>query len=125
MFRRSIKRVPGLVLPGVIVLLPMALILLQPDLGTALLLPAAAMAMLFAVGARPRHILPMAVIVVALIGAVFFVCLRYDAETIAQRVKPIKVYQVKRKMMGRAGYISITGIQGASGQNAELSVMSL
>ena len=96
MFRRSIKRVPGLVLPGVIVLLPMALILLQPDLGTALLLPAAAMAMLFAVGARPRHILPMAVIVVALIGAVFFVCLRYDAETIAQRVKPIKVYQVKR-----------------------------
>lgn len=96
MFRRSIKRVAGLVLPGVIVLVPMGLIFRQPDLGTALLLPAAAVAMLFVVGARLRHILPVAVIAVASIGAVFFVCLRYDAEEIADTFEPLEVYQVKR-----------------------------
>ena len=96
MFRRSIKRVAGLILPGVIVFIPMALILRQPDLGTAVLLPAAAVTMLFVVGARLRHILPVAGIAVVSIAAILFVCARYDSEEIAEKFKPLEVYQVKR-----------------------------
>ena len=51
------RRLCGLVLPFVLTLLPMALILSEPDLGTALLLLPTLYVMLFAAGARLRHLL--------------------------------------------------------------------
>jgi len=51
------RRIRGLILPFVLTLVPMALILAEPDLGTALLLLPTLYLMLFAAGARMRHLL--------------------------------------------------------------------
>jgi rod shape determining protein RodA len=56
-FRSSYKTFKGLGVPFLITLLPLALILKQPDLGTALLFIPLLFTMLFAAGARSRHLL--------------------------------------------------------------------
>ncbi len=55
-FRSSYKTFRGLGVPFLMVLLPMALILLQPDLGTALICVPLLFTTLFVAGARPRHL---------------------------------------------------------------------
>ncbi len=56
MYRRNYRRLTGLVVPFLITLVPMFLILRQPDLGTSLLFLPVLFAMLFAAGARIRHL---------------------------------------------------------------------
>ncbi len=56
MYRRNYRRMTGLIVPFLITLVPMFLILRQPDLGTALLFLPVLFAMLFAAGARMRHL---------------------------------------------------------------------
>jgi cell division protein FtsW (lipid II flippase) len=63
-FRSSYKTFKGLFTPFLLTLVPMGLILIQPDLGTALLFIPILFAMLFSAGARPRHLL-----LVILLGA--------------------------------------------------------
>lgn len=54
--RDSLRQWWGLILPFVMMAIPMALILKEPDLGTSLLFAPVLMAMLFTAGARPRHL---------------------------------------------------------------------
>lgn len=61
-FRSQHRTFLGLIPPAVIAFVPVALIMLQPDLGTAILFIPALFAMLVAAGARIRHL----VIIVAL-----------------------------------------------------------
>jgi len=56
-YRRNYRTFMGLAYPFAITLVPMALILLQPDLGTVLLFLPVLFAMLFAAGARIKHLL--------------------------------------------------------------------
>ncbi|MCK6458714.1 MAG: FtsW/RodA/SpoVE family cell cycle protein [Planctomycetes bacterium] len=63
-FRSSYKTFKGLFTPFLLTLVPMGLILVQPDLGTALLFIPILFTTLFAAGARPRHLL-----LVVLLGA--------------------------------------------------------
>lgn len=65
-FRSSYKTFRGLTLPFLLTLIPMALILKQPDLGTALLCVPILFTMLFVAGARPRHLLT--IVVLGLVG---------------------------------------------------------
>lgn len=55
-FRESYRTWRGLVPPFLFTLLPMALIMFQPDLGTVLMLLPVLFAMLFVAGARLRHL---------------------------------------------------------------------
>lgn len=55
-FRSHHRRLRGLVVPGVIAAIPVGLITLQPDLGTAMLFVPALFAVLIAAGARLRHL---------------------------------------------------------------------
>jgi cell division protein FtsW (lipid II flippase) len=55
-FRHSYRRLRGLIPPLLLTLLPMVLILFQPDLGTLLMLLPVLLAMLFVAGARWRHL---------------------------------------------------------------------
>lgn len=64
-YRRNYRRFGGLMLPFVISAIPLALILLEPDLGTALLLIPVLFIMLFMAGARLRHLAIMGLIGVA------------------------------------------------------------
>jgi len=54
--RKNLRTFGGLLLPMFVVALPMGLILLEPDLGTALLLVPVLFVMLFLAGARVRHL---------------------------------------------------------------------
>ncbi|MFG0334113.1 MAG: FtsW/RodA/SpoVE family cell cycle protein, partial [Maioricimonas sp. JB049] len=56
MYRRNYRRLPGLIVPFAITGLPVVLILREPDLGTAMLFFPVLFSMLFAAGARPRHL---------------------------------------------------------------------
>ncbi len=56
MHRENYRRLTGLAIPFAITLVPLALILKEPDLGTALLFLPVLLAMLFAAGARLRHL---------------------------------------------------------------------
>lgn len=55
-YRRQHRTLKGLVVPGLIAAVPVGLITLQPDLGTASLFVPALFAMLIAAGARLRHL---------------------------------------------------------------------
>ena len=66
MYGRDIQSWKGLLLPIALTVAPAALIVIQPDLGTTLLLVPTLLAMLFAAGARKRH---LAIIIIALLAA--------------------------------------------------------
>lgn len=53
--RENVRQFKTLIGPFALTLIPMFLVLRQPDLGTALLLMPVLLVMLFAAGARPRH----------------------------------------------------------------------
>lgn len=55
-FRTQHRRFRGLIVPGIIAAVPVMLITVQPDLGTAMLFVPALFAMLIAAGARLRHL---------------------------------------------------------------------
>jgi rod shape determining protein RodA len=55
-FRSSFRTLPGLLPPFLLTLVPMLMILRQPDLGTTLMLLPVLFSMLFVAGARKRHL---------------------------------------------------------------------
>ncbi len=61
-YRRSIREMRGLIGPFLFTLIPVGLILIEPDLGTALLFLIVLYGMLLAAGARARHLVIIAVV---------------------------------------------------------------
>ncbi len=55
-YRKSHRKLLGLITPGLIAFVPIMLIILQPDLGTASLFAPSLLAMLIAAGARLKHL---------------------------------------------------------------------
>ncbi|MCB9847701.1 MAG: FtsW/RodA/SpoVE family cell cycle protein [Phycisphaeraceae bacterium] len=66
-YRKNYRTLRGLIPPAVITFVPMGLVLVEPDLGTALLFLPALFAMLIAAGAKLKHL--AAVVVVAMVVA--------------------------------------------------------
>jgi rod shape determining protein RodA len=64
-YSRSLQSWRGLALPLLLTAVPTALIVVQPDLGTTLLFIPAFFAMLFAAGARKRHLATLVLVMVA------------------------------------------------------------
>jgi cell division protein FtsW (lipid II flippase) len=64
-YRRNYRTLAGLIGPFVITVVPMFLILLEPDLGTVLLFMPILFAMLFAAGARIQHVMVVVLLAVA------------------------------------------------------------
>lgn len=62
MHRESFRTWKGLAIPFFMALVPIALILKEPDLGTSLLFLPVLFAMLFAAGAKPRHLATVAML---------------------------------------------------------------
>lgn len=65
-YRKNYRRFSGLMIPVFMSLVPVALILLEPDLGTALLLLPVLLTMLFMAGAKVRHMTAVVLIGLAL-----------------------------------------------------------
>lgn len=70
-FRDNHRTLLGLIPPALITVVPVALITLQPDLGTAMLFAPAIFAMLVASGARIKHLATMVLIAILGTGAAF------------------------------------------------------
>ncbi len=93
-FRESHRTFLGLLLPFVIMCLPLALILLEPDLGQAMVFGPTLAIMLVAAGAKLRHLsvlLGIALVVVTLNVAV----VAYQ-DTLPQWIQPLKPHQRAR-----------------------------
>jgi len=63
-FRKNYRRLAGLLVPVFVSAVPIAMILVEPDLGTSLLLVPVLLTMLFLAGAKVRHL-----VVIVLLGA--------------------------------------------------------
>jgi rod shape determining protein RodA len=72
MYGRDVQSWKGLVLPLALTALPAALIVVQPDMGTTILLVPTVLAMLFAAGARKRHLAILLIVLCVAAPAVWF-----------------------------------------------------
>ncbi len=70
-YRKNYRRLTGLLLPLGLTFIPMALILVEPDLGTAMLFLPTLFAMLVAAGAKLRHLALVMVIGLSLAPAMY------------------------------------------------------
>lgn len=80
MYRENYRRLKGLAVPFALTLIPMGLVLKEPDLGTALLFIPVLLAMLFAAGARLRHLALMALVGVA-VSPVFWLAMSAEQKS--------------------------------------------
>ncbi len=102
-FRTSYRRFLGLVPPFVLTLIPVALILKEPDLGTSLLLPPTCLVMLFAAGAKLRHLLVIVGLGLAAVPAFYFSPLMTDYQK--QRIQVLfRQNDDDRRWRMNAGY---------------------
>lgn len=62
MYRRNYRRLTGLVVPFALTMVPVVLILREPDLGTSLLFFPVLYGMLFTAGARVKHLVAVAIL---------------------------------------------------------------
>jgi rod shape determining protein RodA len=77
-FRSNYRTLKGLLAPFALAMFPMAMILLEPDLGTALIFVPALFAMLFVAGAKIKHLLAIVALGAAM-GPVLWMCGPKDA----------------------------------------------
>ncbi len=68
-FRKSHRSLLGLVFPFILTLVPVMLIMMQPDLGTALVFAPALFAVLVAAGAKLRHLFAIVGLGILVVGA--------------------------------------------------------
>src|SRR5262245_48061124 len=80
MYRENYRRLSGLVVPFTLTLIPMGLILKEPDLGTSLVFLPVLLAMLFAAGARLKH-LALVVCLGAAVSPVFWLAMSAEQKS--------------------------------------------
>jgi len=76
--RRDYRQIKGLIGPFVMTAMPMFLIILEPDLGTVLLFLPVLFVMLFAAGARIRHLLAIIMVGIALSPVLYLTMHNYQ-----------------------------------------------
>ena len=128
MYGRAVQTWSGVALPLLLTALPAGLILLQPDLGTALLFVPTILVMLYVAGARRSH---LATIVVVLLVAApvgyFFVLKDYQKNRLISFAVPDRVPASDRLQQTRSVQACAAGRTwghglGESGQNAPFYV---
>lgn len=89
----QLGRLRDLLLPMACTAVPALLILKQPDLGTALVLAAILLGMLYMAGARPAHLVGLVLAGLAVVGGALWAHVRYGVWI------PLKEYQVARLLI--------------------------
>ncbi len=90
-FRRDHRTFKGLVVPFLLTLIPLALIVKQPDLGTALMLVPVLFVLLWAAGAQRRHLMTVVVLGVLSLPLVYSVLQPYQQARVRSFVEPAVV----------------------------------
>lgn len=114
-YRKSYRTLVGLVPPALITFLPIGLILVEPDLGTALLFVPTLVAMLIAAGAKLRHLIGTATL-----GGVFAIGIVVASLLFArqERYPILRPHQVERieavvdRIKGDERHLDDRGFQG-------------
>jgi len=103
-YRQNYRRFFGLLRPLVLTFVPMALILVEPDLGTALLFLPTLFAMLIAAGARLRHLVIVVVIGLSAAPALY---------PVLRPHQKARIHALYYQLKGDTRHVSGIGYQGA------------
>ncbi len=120
--RDSYRTVPGLLVPFLIMFVPVALILREPDLGTAILFPPVLFAVLLAAGARLRHLSILGGLGVAALTINIAVILLLPNSM--QLLKPYQVNRIRAMVDLARGGTSFTDREGYQQAKAMMLVGS-
>jgi cell division protein FtsW (lipid II flippase) len=93
-FRSNYRTLAGLLPPFALALIPVALILKQPDLGTALIFIPALFVMLFVAGAKLRHLLAICGLGIAMLPLIW--CCGTDLPVFRHMPELVRSYQRER-----------------------------
>ncbi|UCD76298.1 MAG: rod shape-determining protein RodA [Phycisphaerales bacterium] len=103
-FRRNYRRFLGLLLPLLLTFIPMGLVLIEPDLGTAMLFLPTLFAMLIAAGAKIRHLLIIIVLGLSMAPAMYPLLKPHQEDRIKAMIAQVR---------GDERYVNDIGYQGA------------
>ncbi len=122
-YAKNLRTLEGLIIPFGLALVPAALILVEPDLGTALLFPLVLYAMLLAAGARMRHLAVIALVALLAMPGAFPFLRPYQQQRIISQIKEVigRADEAHRSGPGFQAYQSQIAIAsgGATGQGGE------
>jgi len=113
-FRQNYRTLSGLLLPFLIMLLPVLLILLQPDLGTAILFVPALFVVLVAAGAMMRHmwtLLGLAVLIVAINVTMIFLLPSNSKLHLLKKHQRVRILAMVNLAKDDDRYVGTTGFQ--------------
>ncbi len=122
-FRKNHRMFLGLAPPAIITFVPMALILVEPDLGTALLFLPTLFAMLIAAGAKLKHLLFVVIVAGAMAPAMYPLLQPHQKDRIQAMVHQLKGDKSQADGINYQGYRAMTlaGAGGVSGMDASRS----
>ena len=120
-FRENHRRLLGLVPPALIAIVPIALITLQPDLGTALLFVPALFAMLVAAGMRLKHLVIIVVVATLAAPAAYPLLMPHQKARIVGLVRQFQGDSSADRDVNMQGVAAqrLIGSGGAAGPGAE------
>ncbi len=111
-YRSSYRTVRGLLVPFFIMLIPVALILKQPDLGTAILFAPTLFAMLVAAGAKLRHLGLLLGLVALAVGMNVAIALwAPDSMQVLRPHQRARIQSMVSQVQGDTRYVKTTGYQ--------------
>ncbi|MBI2899659.1 MAG: rod shape-determining protein RodA [Planctomycetes bacterium] len=118
MYVKDLDRWRGLAKPIAVLALPAGLILAQPDFGTAALFVPAFLAMLWAAGARTRHMIAIVIVLAAAVPVAFrFGMKEYQRNRILSFLHPEKVPRELRRQQEQS--VKACGAGGAAGRGIQ------
>jgi cell division protein FtsW (lipid II flippase) len=122
-FRKNHRRLLGLIPPAVITFVPMALILVEPDLGTALLFLPALFAMLIAAGAKLKHLILIVILAMGAAPAMYPLLQPHQKQRIEAIMYQLRDDRSKAESINYQGFRAMTlvGAGGVAGMGGEKS----
>lgn len=122
-FRKNYRRVRGLIPPLMLTFLPMGLIVVEPDLGTALLFLPTFFAMLIAAGAKLRHLALLLLAASLLAPAMYPILKSHQRDRIQAMWNQMRGDRKQADSINYQGFQAITlfGAGGATGLGQEKS----
>jgi rod shape determining protein RodA len=122
-YSKNLRTLEGLLWPFLLALIPFCLILIEPDLGTALLFPLVLYAMLLAAGARLRHLLTIAFVAILAMPGAYPFLRPYQQQRIVSQITEVwgRADEAHRSGPGYQAFHSQIAIAsgGPSGQGGE------
>ncbi|MBL0921271.1 MAG: FtsW/RodA/SpoVE family cell cycle protein [Phycisphaerales bacterium] len=120
-FRKNYRHFTGFIPPAIITFVPVALIILQPDLGSALLFIPALFAVLVAAGAKIRHIASVVILGLVLAPLAYPFLLPHQKERINAMVRQVQgdTSKADTTQYQSLKAITLVGAGGVAGLGAE------